>query len=71
MQENVYSVVAITDGVKTWAKNYDNAIDAVNAYNSFRDHGFCTQEYVITLVEPNGKMHTKVFEYPESKAIHV
>lgn len=70
MQDNIYSVVVITDGKKEWADNYDNALDAVNAYNSFVDHGFCVEERVVSLVEPNGRFHTKIFKYPIGSAVH-
>jgi hypothetical protein len=70
MEPNLYSVVVVTDGKKEWARNYDNAVEAVNAYNSFVDHGFCVNERIVTLMEPHGKMHTKVFPYPTSLPIH-
>jgi hypothetical protein len=65
-----YAVIVITDGKQEWSKNYDNALDAVNSYNLFVDHGFCLSERVISLVEPNGKIHTKIFEYPLASVIH-
>lgn len=62
---NNYNIVVITDGQKNWVKEFDNAIDAVNCYNKFIDHGTCVSERVVTLVEPNGKMHTKIFKSPD------
>lgn len=70
MNDNIYSVVVITDGKKEWADNYDNALDAVNAYNSFVDHGFCLEERVVSLVEPSGRFHTKIFPYPTKRPVH-
>jgi len=68
--DTTYTVVVITDGVKEWAKNYDNALDAVSAYNKFIDHGTCMHERVISLVEPSGKFHSKIFLNPVGLAIH-
>lgn len=68
--DTTYTVVVITDGKKEWADNYDNALDAVNAYNSFIDYGFCVHERVISLVEPSGKFHSKIFLNPAGLAIH-
>lgn len=66
VMEPTYTVIVITDGRKEWAKNFDNALDAVNCYNSFVDHGFCLEERVVSLVEPSGKFHSKIFRYPVS-----
>lgn len=68
--EPIYSVVVVTDGKKEWAGKFDNALEAVNCYNSFVDHGFCLDQRIITLVEPNGKIHTKMFRYPVGTAVH-
>jgi predicted ATP-binding protein involved in virulence len=65
-----YTVVVITDGKHEWAENYDNALDAVSAYNKFIDHGLCKEERVISLVEPSGKFHSKIFLNPEQLAVH-
>lgn len=68
--EKMFSVVVITDGEYSWSKNFDNALDAVNCYNKFVDHGTCVSERIVTLVEPNGKTHTKIFKYPMATALH-
>lgn len=68
--ETMYSVLVITDGEYSWSQNFDNALDAVNCYNKFVDHGTCINERVVTLVEPTGKLHTKTFRYPAVTAIH-
>jgi hypothetical protein len=70
IMESIYTVIVITDGKKEWAKNFDNALEAVNCYNSFVDHGFCLDERVISLVEPGGKFHSKIFRYPVGTAVH-
>lgn len=63
-----FVVVCITDSgtayEQTWSASYDNAIEAVKAYNGFVDHGTCVLDRVAILVEPNGKSHQKVFRYP-------
>jgi hypothetical protein len=65
-----YVLMVITDGVQEWAKHYNNALEAVNAYNKFMDHGTCVHERVVNLVEPNGKFHSKIFLNPAGLAIH-
>lgn len=63
-----FILVSVTDSgttvEKVWSKEFDNAVDAVRSYQSFSDHGLCVLDLVVTLVEPNGKSHTKVFKYP-------
>lgn len=63
-----FVVVCITDSgtrfEQTWSASYDNAVSAVMAYSGFVDHATCVLERVVTLVEPNGRSHTKVFKYP-------
>ncbi len=54
-----YTIIVITDGKESWKKDYDNCVDAVNAYNKFSDYGFARLETLITLVEPDMKVHTK------------
>ena len=68
--DTTYTVVVITDGKQEWAQNYDNALDAVTAYSKFIDHGTCIDERVVTLVEPSGKFHSKIFLNPAGLAIH-
>jgi hypothetical protein len=59
----------VTDGSTTWSKQYDNALDAVKAYERVTDYGFAKYEREAVLVEPNGKVHTKVFQVPYGVAI--
>ena len=65
-----YVLMVIIDGVQEWTKHYDNSIEAVNAYNKFTDHGTCVHERVVSLVEPSGKFHSKIFLNPVGLAIH-
>ena len=63
-----FVIVCVTDGStvyqQVWTASYDNALDAVKGYLGFVDHATCVLDRVVTLVEPNGKSHTKVFKYP-------
>jgi hypothetical protein len=61
--EYEYSVTATNDSNinTTWIGRYDNALEAVNVFNSFIDYGFAVDHRTINLSEPNGKMHTKIF----------
>jgi hypothetical protein len=63
-----FIVICITDSgtvaEKVWSREFDNAIEAVKSYESFVDHGTCVLERVVTLTEPNGLTHSKVFKYP-------
>jgi hypothetical protein len=59
-----YTIIVITDGKESWKKDYTNCVDAVNAYNKFVDYGFAKLETVITLIEPDMKIHTKIFRSP-------
>jgi hypothetical protein len=52
------------DGSVTYSRRFNNAIEAVNCYNRFVDHGMCRMTREIVLVEPNGKGHSKVFNHP-------
>lgn len=63
-----FVIVCLTDAgtnyAEVWTRSYTNAIDAVKAYAGFSDHATCVLDRVVTLVEPNGKSHTKIFKYP-------
>lgn len=60
--EYEYAVTATNDGQTTpaYTGRFDNALDAVNCYLRFNDHGFANEYRTINLSEPNGKMHTKI-----------
>jgi hypothetical protein len=63
-----FVIVCITDSgtiyEQIWSGSYDNAVSAVMAYSGFSDHATCVLDRVVTLVEPNGRSHVKVFKYP-------
>jgi hypothetical protein len=60
--EYEYSVTSTNDSDMntTWIGRYDNALEAVNCFNTFVDHGFADEYRTVNLSEPNGKMHTKI-----------
>lgn len=64
IEDYVFMVQVIEDGSCTFSRRYATAVEAVNAYHSFKDHGMCRYQREIVLVEPNGEIHSKVFEYP-------
>ena len=68
---NEYMIQVVEDGSVTFSRKYDNAIDAVRAYDRFVDFGFAKWQREIVLVEPNGKGHSKSFEGPLSRALQV
>lgn len=61
-EADVFTLSIITDGAATWSKTYDCALDAVQAYNKVTDYGFAKYEREAVLVEPNGKVHNKIFQ---------
>jgi hypothetical protein len=60
-----FLVQVTEDGSISFSQKYTSAVDAVRAYDSFRDYGTCKYWREIVLVEPNGKGHGKMFEAPE------
>jgi hypothetical protein len=54
----------IVDGSVTWSKKYDNALEAVKAYEQVTDYGFAHYWLEAVLVEPNGNAHSKNFQPP-------
>lgn len=43
---------------------YDNAIEAVTVYESYKDWGFAKDFLTVRLYEPNGMIHEKVLKRP-------
>jgi hypothetical protein len=69
MEDYIFQLSASSDGAVTYTKMFNNALDAVRVYNSFVDYGFARYEREIVLVEPNGKVHTKIFQVPYAMAM--
>jgi hypothetical protein len=59
-----YTIVVVTDDHVTFSKIYLDAVSAVTDYNKFVDHGICQKWRKVTLREPNGRDHIKMFEHP-------
>ena len=61
-KEYLYSVTMTNDGhaKADWISRHDNALDAVEVYQRFVDHGFANEYSTVNLSEPSGKMHTKI-----------
>ena len=66
-----YMIQVVEDGAVTFSQRYNNAVDAVHAYDRFTDFGFAKLQREIVLVEPSGKAHAKVFDGPLSMALKV
>lgn len=71
MQDYVFHLQIIEDGACTWSQMFNNALDAVNAYNRVVDYGFARNTREAILIEPNGKIYEKVFYRPGSPALSV
>ena len=58
----MYKITCAYDGKPPHrSMQLDNALDAVNSYRSFTDWGFADEYSTVNLLEPSGKMHTKIF----------
>jgi hypothetical protein len=66
-----YMIQVVEDGSVTYVRRFDNALEAVNTYNRFVDHGMCRMWREIVLVEPNGTAHAKTFEHPLAHKLQV
>lgn len=60
--ENYYFTITIKeDDAPSFTLSYTSALEAVNAYNRFTDYGMAKWTRSIVLREPNGTIHTKLF----------
>ena len=66
-----FMLQVVEDGAVTYSRRFDNAVDAVNSYNRFVDHGTCRMWREIVLLEPSGKAHSKVFDHPLARKLQV
>lgn len=62
--KDAYLLQVIEDGEVTYTHTYDCALDAVRAYESFKDYGDSDHFREVVLVEPNGCSHGKSFVAP-------
>ena len=58
-----YKLTAIYDDENKpqFTQIYDNALDAVHAFDKCVDWGFADEYATYNLFEPSGKCHTKIF----------
>jgi hypothetical protein len=66
-----FMVQVVEDGSVTYTRKFSNALDAVNSYNRFVDHGMCRMWREIVLVEPNGTAHSKTFDHPLAPKLQI
>ena len=64
IEDYEFMVQAIEDGSVMFSRKYGSAIEAVRAYESFKDFGFAKYEREIVLVEADGQIHSKRFVGP-------
>ena len=56
-----YVLTVHYDGNYHSSFKFDNALNAVHSFDKCVDWGFANEYATYNLLEPNGKMHTKVF----------
>ena len=56
-----YAITCHYDGNYHSSFRFTDAIDAVHEFDKCVDYGFANEYATYNLLEPNGKMHTKVF----------
>ncbi len=66
-----FMLQVVEDGSVTYSRRFNNAVEAVNCYNRFVDHGMCRMWREIVLLEPSGKAHSKMFEHPFAPKLQI
>ena len=64
-----FLVQVTEDGEISFSHKYTSAVEAVRAYDLFKDYGTCKYWREIVLVEPNGRGHSKMFDAPQLLSI--
>ena len=61
--DQLYVIKVYEDGTngKAGYFEYNNALDAVNAFNKFVDLGDAKETRSVYLIEPNERIHTRMF----------
>jgi hypothetical protein len=61
--DQLYVIKVYEDGTngKAGYFEYNNALDAVNAFNKFVDLGNAKETRSVYLIEPNERIHTRMF----------
>lgn len=69
--DELYVIKVYEDGAqgKSGYFEYNNALDAVNAFNRFVDLGEAKETRAAYLIEPNEKIHTRMFMRGEKGVI--
>ena len=62
MTDYSFSLHVVTDGIMTYMQRYNNAVEAIHAYDKFVDYGLASHLLEVVLVEPNNRVHTKSFD---------
>ena len=66
-----YMIQVVEDGAVTFSRQYENAVEAVHAYDRFVDFGLAKWQREIILVEPSGVSHAKSFIGPIGRQLQV
>ena len=66
-----YIIQVVEDGAVTFSRQYENAVEAVHAYDRFVDFGLAKWQREIILVEPSGVSHAKSFIGPIGRQLQV
>jgi hypothetical protein len=57
-----FKVTCSYDGeLSHWERTYTSALEAVESFNTFVDHGMASEYSTVNLYEPTGKCHTRIF----------
>ena len=61
MKKYQFTIGVAEDGNITQYYQFNNALDAINTYNTFIDYGNAKEARIIVLTEPNGQIHKKMY----------
>ena len=69
--DELYVIKVYEDGTngKAGYFEYNNALDAVNAFNKFVDLGDAKETRSVYLIEPNERIHTRMFMRGEKEVL--
>jgi hypothetical protein len=70
MNNYKFTIAVAEDNNLTQYYQFNNALDAINTYNTFIDYGNAKEARTIVLTEPNGEIHKKIFR-AERKSVTV
>lgn len=71
MSDYKFTIAVAEDNDHTQNWQFSNAVDAVNTYNSFIDHGMAKFVRTIVLTEPSGKQHWKILRSPTPNVVRI